>query len=100
MCELIEQVNNVLWGYVLIAALVTCGLWFTWKTRFAQFRMIGEMLRLLTDSATSGTSGLQDKLYREGFTQALDGLPLCYCHFGKVYIPPARRLPRSEASWY
>ena len=61
MCELIEQVNNVLWGYVLIAALVTCGLWFTWKTRFAQFRMIGEMLRLLTDSATSGTSGLQDK---------------------------------------
>ena len=61
MCELIEQVNNVLWGYVLIAALVACGLWFTWKTRFAQFRMIGEMLRLLTDSATSGTSGLQDK---------------------------------------
>lgn len=61
MYELIEQVNNVLWGYVLIAALVACGLWFTWKTRFAQFRMIGEMLRLLTDSATSGTSGLQDK---------------------------------------
>lgn len=61
MCELIEQVNNVLWGYVLIAALVACGLWFTWKTRFVQFRMIGEMLRLLTDSATSGISGLQDK---------------------------------------
>jgi len=49
--ELITQVNDVLWGYVLIAALVGCGLWFTWRTRFVQFRMVGEMLRLLTESA-------------------------------------------------
>ena len=28
-----------------------CGLWFTIKTRFVQFRMVGEMFRLLTDSA-------------------------------------------------
>ena len=51
MNELITQVNDVLWGYVLIAALVGCGLWFTWRTRFVQFRMVGEMLRLLTESA-------------------------------------------------
>ncbi|MBO4611822.1 MAG: alanine:cation symporter family protein [Bacteroidaceae bacterium] len=31
--------------------LVACGLWFTWKTRGVQFRMIGEMFRLLTESA-------------------------------------------------
>ncbi len=51
MNELITQVNDAVWSYVLIAALVGCGLWFTWKTRFVQFRMVGEMLRLLTDSA-------------------------------------------------
>ena len=32
-------------------ALVGCGLWFTWRTKFVQFRMVGEMLRLLTESA-------------------------------------------------
>ncbi|MCR4994021.1 MAG: alanine:cation symporter family protein [Bacteroidales bacterium] len=47
------QINDALWGYVLIAALIVCGLWFTWRTRFVQFRMIGEMIRLLTDTSTS-----------------------------------------------
>ena len=51
--ELITTVNDAVWGYVLIFALVGCGLWFTIKTRFVQFRMVGEMLRLLTDSAVS-----------------------------------------------
>jgi AGCS family alanine or glycine:cation symporter len=52
--ELITTVNDIIWSYVLIVALVGCGLWFTWRTRFAQFRMVGEMIRLLTDS-TVGT---------------------------------------------
>ena len=59
--ELITQINDALWGYVLIGVLVACGIWFTWKTRGVQFRMIGEMFRLLTDSATTGTSNLDDK---------------------------------------
>lgn len=49
--NLITSVNDAVWGYVLIAALVGCGLWFTWRTRFVQFRMVGEMFRLLTESA-------------------------------------------------
>jgi len=61
MNDIITQINDAIWGYVLIGVLVTCGLWFTWKTRGVQFRMIGEMFRLLTDSATSGTSNLSDK---------------------------------------
>ena len=60
MNELITQINDAIWGYVLIGVLVFCGLWFTWKTRGVQFRMVGEMFRLLTDSATSGTSELED----------------------------------------
>ena len=61
MNELITQINEALWGYVLIAVLILCGLWFTWKTKGVQFRMVGEMFRLLTDSATSGTSNLKDE---------------------------------------
>ena len=55
MNELMTQLNDVIWSYVLIAVLVACGLWFTFKTKFVQFRMIGEMFRLLTDSAISET---------------------------------------------
>ena len=51
MNELITQINDAIWTYLLIGVLVGCGLWFTFKTRFVQFRMVGEMLRLLTESA-------------------------------------------------
>ena len=57
----IVLISDAIWTYVLIAVLVSCGIWFTWKTRGVQFRMVGEMFRLLADSATSGTSGLSDK---------------------------------------
>ena len=51
MLDLLNQINDALWGYLIIAALIGCGLWFTWRTRFVQFRMVGEMFRLLTDAA-------------------------------------------------
>lgn len=63
--EWITQVNDAVWGYVLIFVLVGCGLWFTWRTRFVQFRMVGEMLRLLTESAVS-TVEEQTKEQRAG----------------------------------
>jgi AGCS family alanine or glycine:cation symporter len=49
--NIINTVNDLLWTYLLIALLLGCALWFTIKTRFVQFRMIGEMVRLLGDSA-------------------------------------------------
>ena len=58
MNELITQINDAVWGYILIGALVACGLWFTWKTRGVQFRMIGEMFRLLTETATQHVDDL------------------------------------------
>ena len=48
---IITEVNDFLWTYILIAVLVGCGLWFTWRTRFVQFRMLKEMIRLLGDSS-------------------------------------------------
>ena len=55
--DLITSLNDAIWGYVLIAALVGCGLWFTLRTRFVQFRMVGEMVRLLTESAVDTATG-------------------------------------------
>ena len=65
--NLITIINDAVWGYVLIAALVGCGVWFTIKTRFVQFRMVGEMLRLLTDSAVN-TVGEQIKEQQAGLS--------------------------------
>lgn len=55
--EWITAVNDAIWGYVLIAALVGCGVWFTVKTRFVQFRMLLEMIRLLTETAADTMTG-------------------------------------------
>ncbi|MGN0257023.1 MAG: alanine/glycine:cation symporter family protein [Bacteroides sp.] len=49
--QLIDLINDFLWSYVLIFTLLACALWFTLKTRFVQFRMIGEMVRLLVDTS-------------------------------------------------
>ena len=65
--ELITSVNDTVCGYVLIVALIGCGLWFTIKTRFVQFRMVGEMFRLLTDSAVN-TVGEQVEEHKKGQT--------------------------------
>lgn len=53
--EWISRINDVLWTYILIAMLLGCALWFTFKTRFVQFRMVGEMVRLLADSTAKGS---------------------------------------------
>ena len=49
----IGSVNNVLWSYILIVMLLGCALYFSFKTKFVQFRMIGETLRLLKGSTTT-----------------------------------------------
>ena len=53
---LIGNVNDVILTYILIIMLLGCAFWFTYKTKFVQFRMIGEMVRLLGDS-TGKTEG-------------------------------------------
>lgn len=45
--------NDVLWTYILIAMLILVGLYFTFKTKFVQFRNIKEMFILLNDGATN-----------------------------------------------
>jgi len=57
MMDFIATLSDFLWTYILLVALLGCGLWFTWRTRFMQFRMIGEMVRLLGDSGTKSEQG-------------------------------------------
>ncbi len=54
---ILNEINDALWGYLIIGALIGCGLWFTWRTRFVQFCMVGEMLRLLFDSSEKPETG-------------------------------------------
>ena len=52
--EIINLINDLLWTYILVALLLGCAVWFTLRTRFVQFRMIKEMVRLLGDSGGKG----------------------------------------------
>ena len=50
--NLIDGLNTFLWSYILIAMLITLGLYFTVRTKFVQFRYFKEMFRLLGDGAS------------------------------------------------
>ena len=43
----IDGINDVLWSYLLVALLLGCAVWFTLRRRGVQFRMLGEMVRVL-----------------------------------------------------
>ena len=53
----IDATNRILWSYLLIVLLLGCAVWFTLRTRFVQFRMIREMVRVLGESASTPTAG-------------------------------------------
>lgn len=47
--NLVDNTNNVLWTYILIILLLGAGFYFTIGTKFVQFRMFGEMFRLIVE---------------------------------------------------
>ena len=50
----ITSINDALWAYLLIGALILGGLYFTVRTRFVQFTMVGDMFRQLFDASPPG----------------------------------------------
>ena len=46
----VTAAGDFLWTYILLAVLIGCALYFTIRSHGVQFRMIGEMFRLLGDS--------------------------------------------------
>ncbi len=54
--KIIAGISNALYGYVLIIILILCGLYFTFRTRFAQFRLLGAQLKSVTEKPQDGKS--------------------------------------------
>ncbi len=52
--QALSSINEFLWGWhwhSILIVLAVCGVYFTIRTRFVQFRMVPEMFRLLCESA-------------------------------------------------
>ena len=55
--SIIGQINTILWSYVLIALLILSGLFYTIRTGFAQGRLLGDMVALITGKLSSLRDG-------------------------------------------
>lgn len=53
----VGELNDVMWTYILIAALIASGLFFSIRSKFVQFRMFPEMIRILGDKAMASADG-------------------------------------------
>lgn len=58
---IIGFINTLLWSKVLIVLLIFSGLYFTFRTKFVQFRLFGEMFKLLTEGAGKSFSNEEKK---------------------------------------
>ena len=50
--KIIDSTNTFLWSYILIVMLISLGIYFTFRTKFVQFRYFKEMFRLLGDGSS------------------------------------------------
>ena len=84
--NILVQVSDFLWSYIIITILICCAVFFTWRTRFVQFRLIREMVRLLLHP---------DKVQPEEIGQELSSG--CGCSLCWVLLQPSsnQRLPNS-----
>ena len=55
----IDWVNNLLWGKnILVVMLIGTALYFTIRTKFMQFRLFGDIIRILKDNKTNDKDGV------------------------------------------
>ncbi len=47
--KIVANISDALYSYVLIIALILCGIYFTFRTRFAQFRLFAEQIKSVTE---------------------------------------------------
>ena len=87
----ITRINDLLWGYLLIAALLCCAVWFTLRTRGVQFRMLREMIRVLGESPGSAPRGERHISSFQAFAPRRHGQPRGRRH-GDRHRRPGRRL--------
>ena len=68
--NILNTINDWLWTYLLIGLLLIAAVWFTFKSRGVQFRMFGEMLRLLAASGKREGKGKTDSHHTVSSFQA------------------------------
>ncbi|MEH6947143.1 alanine/glycine:cation symporter family protein [Bacillus sp. JJ634] len=56
--NMIGTTNDFLWSKLLIIMLVSFGIYFTFKSKFVQFRMLKEMVRVLLEGKTSSKDSI------------------------------------------
>ena len=58
---IVSNISNALYSYILIIALIGCGLYFTLRTRFSQFRLLKHQIKAVTErpSEKEGVSSFQ-----------------------------------------
>jgi len=54
--KVVENTSNFMYSYLLIILLLAVGLYFTFRTRFVQLRMLGESIRLVTEKSSDKNS--------------------------------------------
>lgn len=52
----IENISNFMYSYLLIILLLAVGLYFTFRTKFVQFRLLGESILLVTEKKDNDNS--------------------------------------------
>lgn len=58
MTSIINFLNTVFWGYVLIYGLLAVGVFFTFRLKFVQFAHFGEMLRSIFQAPSTDRGGI------------------------------------------
>jgi alanine or glycine:cation symporter, AGCS family len=56
--SLIDPLSAFLWNYVLVYLLIGAGIYFTWRTRFVQVRLFGQMIRTIRGSRSGAEGGI------------------------------------------
>lgn len=58
MNAIVDFLNNILWGYVLVYGLLAVGIFFTVRLGFIQFRHFPEYFRVITGSRETSSDGI------------------------------------------
>ncbi|MFQ3545231.1 alanine/glycine:cation symporter family protein [Halobacillus rhizosphaerae] len=68
LSEILGFLNDIIWKYILVIALLGLGLWFSIKLKFVQFRYIPEMIRVLFDKRSISAEGKKGTSPFQAFT--------------------------------
>ncbi len=58
MTVIVDFLNSILWGYVLVWGLLGVGVFFTWRSGFIQFRHFAEFFRVIASSRETTSNGI------------------------------------------